>query len=161
MKRQFTATCYIIHEEKVLLIYHKKFHKWLPPGGHIEENETPEEAAIREAKEETGLFVTIVLQENVWIPTSNPNAHSIPRPYLCLLENIPAYKDQEAHQHIDYIFLSKPNGPIELATNEEHPLRWFSKEEVLQIPSQDIFPDTVTIVSHVLLHASLNLPNYV
>ena len=45
--RQFTTSVYILEEQKVLLIFHKKLQKWLPPGGHIEPNEAPPEAARR------------------------------------------------------------------------------------------------------------------
>ena len=57
MKRQFTATVYILEKDKVLLIHHRKLQKWLPPGGHMDPNETPAEAACREAFEETGLKI--------------------------------------------------------------------------------------------------------
>ena len=60
MERQFTATLYIFFEGKTLLHCHPKLGKWVPPGGHLEPNETPPEAAIREAKEETGLDVAIL-----------------------------------------------------------------------------------------------------
>jgi 8-oxo-dGTP pyrophosphatase MutT (NUDIX family) len=53
--KQFTATAYIVKENQVLLHFHKKLGKWLPPGGHLEEGETPPECAIREAKEETSV----------------------------------------------------------------------------------------------------------
>ena len=39
----------------MLLIFHKRLQKWLPPGGELLPEETPQEAAIRELKEETGL----------------------------------------------------------------------------------------------------------
>ena len=64
MLRQFTATCYVIKDDKVLLIYHKKFKKWMPPGGHIDPNETPPEACRREVFEETGLEIEIIKQSN-------------------------------------------------------------------------------------------------
>ena len=46
--RHFCASAYIVNPEnkKVLLVKHKKYNKWLQPGGHIEDNETPEEAAL-------------------------------------------------------------------------------------------------------------------
>ena len=41
--------------EKALLIHHKKYDKWLQPGGHMEKGETTLEAALREGLEETGV----------------------------------------------------------------------------------------------------------
>ena len=59
-KLDLTASAFVFHKNKVLLIHHKKFDKWLPPGGHIDPNETPDQAAIREVKEETGLSIEII-----------------------------------------------------------------------------------------------------
>ncbi|PIR54531.1 DNA mismatch repair protein MutT, partial [Candidatus Peregrinibacteria bacterium CG10_big_fil_rev_8_21_14_0_10_42_8] len=59
--RHFTATAFIVDSQKrTLLLWHKRLQRWMPPGGHIDPNETPEETAARECKEETGLDVEIV-----------------------------------------------------------------------------------------------------
>src|SRR6185437_245535 len=87
LERHFTATAYILENGRALLLKHPKLGKWLPPGGHVEPNETPPECAKREAREETGLRVELIPQENLWLNYSN--AASFERPYLCLLENIP------------------------------------------------------------------------
>ena len=53
MERHFTTTVYLLHKEKVLLLFHPKLKKWLPPGGHIEMDESPPIAARRKVMEET------------------------------------------------------------------------------------------------------------
>lgn len=147
MERQFTATVYVLKDDKVLLHRHRKQGKYLPPGGHIEENETPVEAAIREVKEESGIDITIQSQENIWIKDTNTNAASFERPYLCLLENIPAYKDKKAHQHMDFIYLGSPKDNQELADD----FAWYSLEEVLSLKVPDeIYPDTTRIIKKLL-----------
>ena len=62
MNRQFCASVFIINPEnlKILLVHHKKFKKWVQPGGHIEPGEAPEETAVREVFEETGLKVKLL-----------------------------------------------------------------------------------------------------
>ncbi len=57
--RHFCATAYIIDPEtkKILLVKHKDLGRWTQPGGHIEHDEFPEEAAVREAYEETGIVL--------------------------------------------------------------------------------------------------------
>ena len=57
--RHFTSTVLIVYKDRVLLHQHKKFNSLLPVGGHLERDELPEEAALREVKEETGLSVTL------------------------------------------------------------------------------------------------------
>ena len=66
LERQYCASAYTIDFEnkKVLLMYNKKLNKWLQPGGHIEGKETPEETAIRETYEETGIKIKIINDEN-------------------------------------------------------------------------------------------------
>lgn len=62
LERQYCASAYTIDFEnkKVLLMYNKKLNKWLQPGGHIEKSEVPEETAIRETFEETGIKIKII-----------------------------------------------------------------------------------------------------
>jgi 8-oxo-dGTP pyrophosphatase MutT (NUDIX family) len=146
MIKQFTATVYLIKEKKVLLIFHPKFHKWLPPGGHIEPNESPTEAARREVLEETGFTIEFIKQENLWIEYEN--AASFERPYLCFTEEIPAYKETPAHQHIDFIYLARPIAQIQ--EPEDSPCKWFGMEELQELKSDVIFKDTLEVIHHLL-----------
>jgi len=51
---------------------------WALPGGFVDEGETLEHAAIREAKEETGLDVTLVRQFQAYSePTRDPRCHVV------------------------------------------------------------------------------------
>lgn len=154
MKRELVASCYILSKDlKTLLIFHKKLKKWLPPGGHSDENELPHETALREVKEETGLTVNLIdtgpLLIDEW------NAHSIPRPFLCLLENIPAYGTNPQHQHIDMIFIGKideTSHEIESSMNSlmrEEECRWFSLSDIeTLVVDTDIFNETKRILKY-------------
>ena len=53
-KIDFTVAIFVVQDGRVLLVHHRKLNKWLPLGGHIELDEDPEEAALREAQEESG-----------------------------------------------------------------------------------------------------------
>lgn len=58
---KLATLCYVMHDDKTLMIYRNKkendYHegKWNGLGGKFEQGETPEECAVRELKEETGL----------------------------------------------------------------------------------------------------------
>jgi len=59
MSRHFCASVFVINpiDKKILLVKHNMFDKWVQPGGHIEADEAPEEAAVREVFEETGIKI--------------------------------------------------------------------------------------------------------
>ena len=59
-----TTLCYITRGDDVLMLHRTKKEndinkdKWIGVGGKFEENESPEECLLREAREETGLTLT-------------------------------------------------------------------------------------------------------
>ena len=59
-----TTLCYITRGDQVLMLHRVKkendlnHDKWIGIGGKLEENESPEECLLREAREETGLTLT-------------------------------------------------------------------------------------------------------
>jgi 8-oxo-dGTP pyrophosphatase MutT (NUDIX family) len=59
-KIDFTVEVFVVHEHRVLLRMHDKYGLWLSVGGHIELDEDPNQAAIREVKEEVGLDVMLL-----------------------------------------------------------------------------------------------------
>jgi 8-oxo-dGTP pyrophosphatase MutT (NUDIX family) len=52
MERHITVSGFVVHEGKVALHWHRKIGAWLPAGGHIEANEDPIQAVLREIEEE-------------------------------------------------------------------------------------------------------------
>ena len=58
---ELTTLCYIRKNDHTLMLHRIKKNedpnkgKWIGVGGHLEENESPEECIIREIREETGL----------------------------------------------------------------------------------------------------------
>ena len=99
-----TASGLVINDDKVLLIFHPYIKRWLQPGGHIDEGETPINAAIREVYEETGLVCTLASNEqdpidiDIHLIPSNPK------------------KGEGEHLHIDLLFqlkVEKQDAPLE------------------------------------------------
>lgn len=60
---QLATLCYVMHEEKTLMLFRNKkpndYHegKWNGLGGKFEQGESPEECAVREVEEESGLIM--------------------------------------------------------------------------------------------------------
>jgi 8-oxo-dGTP pyrophosphatase MutT (NUDIX family) len=137
MKRHFTTSVFIIDSEKhVLLIWHKRLQRWMPPGGHIDPDETPEAAAMRECKEETGIDVDIIGDAQPDLFADYPHeGRLLKKPFAMLLEYIPAHegRNEPAHEHMDFVFLARPTNEDQvLSMNEEEAedMKWFSLKEI-------------------------------
>jgi len=83
-----TADVVILHGDGVVLIKRKhepfKDHYALP-GGFVEYGETVEEAALREAKEETGLDVRLIKLVGVYSdPNRDPRGHTVTTAFLAI-----------------------------------------------------------------------------
>lgn len=117
MRREFVVAAYIVDDGKILLVDHKKLKMWLPVGGHIEQNELPDDTVIREVKEETGLDVEIISEEY----PDFKRARILNRPILVALEDI----DSE-HQHIDFQYICRVTGSRKLDGTED--CKWFDEE---------------------------------
>ena len=131
-KIDFTVAIFVVHDGKVLLIHHRKLDKWLPLGGHIELDEDPEQAALREAKEESGLDVELLGERP---PTTSPGTRALIAPRFLDIHRI-----SETHEHIGMIYWARPrNGKLSLATEEHHDIRWcaIGELEVLSPPMTD------------------------
>lgn len=97
--RDFTATTFVVWRNKVLLHQHKKLGKWFPCGGHIEPNELPDEAAVREVLEESGVPVRLIGEKAL--------AVAAPR-QLCRPRGVQLEVIAPEHEHIDLIYFGVP-----------------------------------------------------
>ena len=122
-RRHFVATAFVVYGDAVLLHWHRKVKGWLPPGGHVEPNEDPVQAALREVLEETGLRVDIVPTVPL-LPVEN--LEQVQPPVTILIEDIP--NDGEGpHKHIDFIYFTvlKEN-PTALPEG----WKWFTRKQL-------------------------------
>ena len=129
MARHFCASVFLINPEdkRILLVKHKKFNKWVQPGGHIEDEETPEEAALRETYEETGIKVKL-------LGDRFPREDDFIKP-LGIQKN----RNKEGDVHIDIIYAGVPVNDVEGHISDESiDLHWFTRKELNYI---DLFPD--------------------
>tara|TARA_B110000438_G_scaffold288382_1_gene321768 strand:- start:2590 stop:3042 length:453 start_codon:yes stop_codon:yes gene_type:complete len=111
--------------DMILLHWHPKVKSWLPPGGHIEINETPYEAAKREVFEETGLIINIIKSEKI-LHGSN-DVIELDSPVTILLESI-SDPVEGAHFHIDMIYFSEAVHPEDVKNG----WIWAHKKDLLK-----------------------------
>jgi len=62
---------------RILLVKHAEHKPWTLPGGHLEENETFQEALIREAKEELSIAIELI---GLVTLCQEPNITTLPAP---------------------------------------------------------------------------------
>jgi 8-oxo-dGTP pyrophosphatase MutT (NUDIX family) len=129
VKKCICGSAIVMNDGKTLLIKHKKLGVWLNPGGHIEENETPEETALREVKEETGLDVEIIEDKSKNKIKTNRAFEKI-LPFSIMYEFV-NYKTG-MHEHFDMIYLVRPMNSVEIKPDygEVTEIGWFSENEI-------------------------------
>ncbi len=127
MKKCIVASCLVIDKGKLLMLEHRKIGKWLPPGGHVEPGEFPDEAALREIKEETGLDVEIIGDDRIMHTDSL--SHTLREPFAIVYEDVP-YKTGPMHTHFDMVYVVKVKGGSLGGNNESTGLKWMDSKEI-------------------------------
>lgn len=118
----------IIAKERVLLV--KRAHppiagQWSIPGGALEIGELVREAAVREAREETGLIVE-------------------PGELLGVFDRVLRNSNERVQYHYVLIdFLCKPVGGELCAASDAAEVRWFTREE---LPALNLAQDTHEVI---------------
>ena len=129
--RDFTASGLVVNEGRVLLVRHRKLDRWLQPGGHVEPRETPDEAAVREVREETGVRMRI---HGGFLPTAEyPDAEDLPEPFRINLHEV-----HDGHWHVDFAYLGRVRQFGEPTDEDAHDgQRWVSRDELVDLSPMD------------------------
>ena len=130
MRRHFTVTGFLSHEGRTALHWHR-LQTWLPPGGHIEADEDPIQAVLREVLEETGVRCEVLNAEDRFPHAEPPQ---LPPPATIGIYDLPDGDGglREAHQHIDSIYFTRPvaGESVELPGGDGYEWRWVSEAEL-------------------------------
>jgi 8-oxo-dGTP pyrophosphatase MutT (NUDIX family) len=115
-----TASAVVIGARGTVLHVHRRTGAWLQPGGHIETNEWPADAALRETIEETGLAARH--------PEGGP-----------VLVHVDVHPAPRGHLHLDlrYLLFAPDDEPCP-ATGESPDARWFSWEEADAVADESL-----------------------
>jgi len=134
IEKHFCVSVFVYdkNRKKFLLVHHKKMGTWVQPGGHVEINESPEEAAIREVFEETGLKIKILGERK-------------PRDCDYILPLAIQKNDISAkHIHMDFVYVAYVEGENKLVLNDKEStgIEWFTLAEIKE-PTFNTFPDII------------------
>ena len=138
MKREFCASVFVVNpvDKKILLCHHQRFDRWVQPGGHIEDDELPEETALRETYEETGVRVKLLGERF-------PREDDFIRPL-----GIQRNRGKDGSLHIDITYVGIPiNQDNVIEDDEIDRCAWFSLEELNDI---EVFPDIKISFNYIL-----------
>ena len=128
--RHFTATTYVVVDGAVALHEHDGLGKWLPPGGHVDRDELPHEAALREVREETGLDAELVAEEGTF---GSETVDPLPEPRHLLLADVNVFDEVVGHQHVDFVYFARAGTREIRPADGEQPAAdwaWFSPPEL-------------------------------
>ena len=135
MQRHFTVSGFVVDDRRTLLHWHRKNGMWLPPGGHIDPDEDPVQAVVREVREETGIACEVA--QHV-APLSFEAPAQIAPPYAILMEDIA----EGPHQHIDLVYFLRPAAGVPASPREG--FVWVGEEQLRTgdaLPLADCSPE--------------------
>jgi 8-oxo-dGTP pyrophosphatase MutT (NUDIX family) len=113
--RHVTASAIVMGERGVVMHLHKRLGLWLQPGGHVDTDESPDDAAVRESQEELGMMVRH--------PSKGPQ-----------LVHVDVHPGPRGHRHYDvrYLLLAGDEDPSPPVGESPH-ARWFSFDEACAV----------------------------
>lgn len=123
---------------RVGLIRHPRLGKWMLPGGHVEPDENPAEAALREVAEETGHAARLLPGPGLDEPDDAAEP-SVISPLWIVEQQVPAERrEPEPHVHVDHLYLAltEATGPT---AGAELPFAWYAADQLVAV---DMFGDT-------------------
>jgi 8-oxo-dGTP pyrophosphatase MutT (NUDIX family) len=140
MVRHYTVSAIVLHNDRVLLVEHRKSGTALPPGGHIEPGEDPVQALRREVREEVGIDVEILAEERF----SHSCVQVVAPPFTILVIDDVHDPVTGPHTHIDLVYVCRPvTHEVVPATDEIGGHHWVRLDEVTTAPTPSEIPDLV------------------
>jgi ADP-ribose pyrophosphatase YjhB (NUDIX family) len=125
-KTQIVVSAAIVSGSKVLLVKHTKLKKWLLPGGHLKANEIPDDAVVREVKEETNLDFKFLDYSK--LAGSSDEIETVAMPYYATFHSV------GDHDHYCLCYRGRAKNVASLRGNRESSeIGWFNAKQVKEL----------------------------
>ena len=138
--------CRFPGEWRLGLVEHPRMGVLACPGGHVEQDETAAQAAVREVEEETGLRgVRMLGLPSPALPAGLPDTHSVvPLPWWITEIQVPADNHlAEPHVHVDHVWVALAGDP-RAGGHAAHPFGWYTCAQLAALP---MFADSRLLAS--------------
>ena len=126
--RDWAVATFVVWRGTVMLHRHAKLGLWLPCGGHVEPDELPDDAAVREVLEESGVRVRLIGAPPV--ASRDPRALVPPR-------GVQLSRIADGHEHVDLIYLAVPEPGYAGALLDDPTLGWYRPDDLSKLPLSD------------------------
>ena len=123
-KIDFTTQAFVVYKDKVLLRFHEKYHVWLAVGGHIELDEDPNQAVLREVKEEVGLDVELYDNREF-------KGNDLKKELIAPI-SINRHRINDTHEHVDFIYFAKSNSDAVVPEKLTDVWKWCTRADLDQ-----------------------------
>lgn len=131
-KIDFVVEVFVVYQNKVLLRLHDKYKIWLSVGGHIELDEDPNQAAVREVKEEVGLDVKLY-DKNMLFKHEEKETRQLIPPMALGRHDI-----SSTHEHVVLVYFATSDIDNVIPEKADDQWKWLSESE---LGNMDLRPD--------------------
>lgn len=124
----FTASCWLVNKNrtKVLMVYHNIYKSWSWIGGHADGNEDLLQVAIKEAKEETAVSATPVIDDIFSLEILGVAAHKKRNQQIAT----------HLHLNITYLLEADEEAITKIKPDENSDVSWFNLEEAVDASNE-------------------------
>jgi len=136
---------------RALLIRHKKYDRYIQPGGHVELHENPWVAVLHEIEEETGykLSQLKILQPKDSLRFLENDSALHPSPAFL---NTHLATDEHYHSDMMFVFVTHELPSDKPQEGESQDLLWVDRQSIHERTGDELFADTKAMFLHAFTH---------
>ena len=130
-----TASAWVVNKDrtKVLMVYHKIYNSWSWTGGHADGERDLLAVAVREVREETGVYTVPVYDDIYSLEILTVDGHKKRGKYV----------SSHLHMNVTYLLEADDTAPLKVCEDENTGVAWFALDEALSASTEPWFVDRI------------------